>query len=874
MRRIYAFNEGHADMKDLLGGKGANLAEMTHLGLPVPQGFTITTQACLEFLESNNTLLDELKEEISLAVAQLEDKTGKKFNDAKNLLLVSVRSGAKFSMPGMMDTILNLGLNDQNVEKLAKLTNNQRFAYDCYRRLLQMFANVVYEIDMKHFDRILEQKKKEKHIQYDYDLSADDLQSIIIDYKKVYQQELGFEFPQNVFDQIHEAVKAVFKSWNNHRAIVYRKLNHIPDDLGTAVNIQEMVFGNMSENSGTGVLFTRNPANGEANLYGEYLTNAQGEDVVAGIRTPASINRLKDQFPSIYQEILQYTQKLEKHYHDMQDMEFTIENGRLFILQTRNGKRTAQAAVKIAVDLVQEGILTPQQALLTIDCQSLNTLLHPAFDPSSLEQASLISSMGLPASPGAATGEIVFTADRAKELADQGHSVILVRHETSPEDIVGMHSSKAIVTSQGGMTSHAAVVARGMGKCCVAGCNELEINEDKKTLTYPGGQLNEGDIISADGSTGKLYLGEIKTIATGKNDYFDQVMEWARQYADMEVRMNAETVNDIKTGLQFKANGIGLVRTEHMFFEAQRLIAIRQFLLAKDEPARQTALETIRHFQTEDFSNIFDLMQDKAVVIRLLDAPLHEFLPHSHHEIQQVAQDLHLDADELFDRVQAMKEVNPMMGHRGCRMGMTHPGLYIAQSEAIIRAAIKTAQAGHEVKAEIMIPLVSTQGELKSLKEKIKEHLDQILNQEKISVDYMIGVMIETPRACFIADKLAEDACFFSFGTNDLTQLSFGYSRDDAGKFLNQYMDQGILEHDPFQTIDTSAVKELIALATQKGRSIKDQLKVGVCGELGGDPKSIESFHEIGLSYVSCSPYRVPIAQLAVAQSSIRHQEK
>lgn len=870
MKRVYAFNEGSAQMKDILGGKGANLAEMTRLGFPVPQGFTISTTACLEYLENPGALKDELKQEITEAVAALEETTQKKFNDPEQLLLVSVRSGAKISMPGMMDTILNLGLNDDNVDKLAKLTNNERFAYDCYRRLLQMYGNVVYEIDMAKFDQILEATKAANHIHYDYDLTADQLKQIIKEYQEVFTKELGHPFPQDVFEQIYAAVEAVFGSWNNNRAIVYRRLNNIPDDLGTAVNIQEMVFGNSGENSGTGVLFTRNPANGENELYGEYLTNAQGEDVVAGIRTPVSINRLREQFPQIYDQILELTDQLEKHYQDMQDIEFTIEDQKLFILQTRNGKRTAQAAVKVAVDLVNEGILTPDKALLTINPESLHTLLHPAFDPAALGQASLISKLGLPASPGAATGQIVFDAQTAKEWTEAGKTVILVRHETSPEDIVGMNSAKGIVTSQGGMTSHAAVVARGMGKCCVAGCNELEINEENKTLSYPGGSLKEGDVISADGSTGCLYIGEIPTIAGGANEYLDQILEWSRKYAKLGIRMNAETANDIQNGLRFGAVGIGLVRTEHMFFQEERLIAIRKFLLAKNTDDRKTVLEKIKTFQTQDFAHIFDLMQDKPVVVRLLDAPLHEFLPHSTNEINQVAEQLELNPLDLTDRIQAMKEVNPMMGHRGCRMGMTYPELYIVQAEAVIRSAMEYAKQGIAVKPEIMIPLVSSKAELQQLKEKITAHLNQVIEAEAVNIEYAIGVMVETPRACLISDQLAEDAAFFSFGTNDLTQLTFGYSRDDAGKFLNQYLDTGVLKDDPFQSIDTQAVHDLIQISVDKGRSIKSDLKIGVCGELGGDPRSIEAFHKIGLSYASCSPYRVPIAQLAAAQSAVR----
>lgn len=872
MKRVYAFNEGNSEMKDLLGGKGANLAEMTRLGCPVPQGFTVTTKACLEYLQDGDDLSHDLIQEINQAIEQLEDQTQKKFDDPEKLLLVSVRSGAKISMPGMMDTILNLGLNDENVDKLAQLTQDERFAYDCYRRLLQMFGNVVYEIDMSLFEGQLKQIKDQHHLNFDHELSADHLKELVKKYQAIYTQELGHPFPQDVKEQIYAAVRAVFKSWNNKRAIVYRRLNNVPDDLGTAVNIQEMVFGNRGETSGTGVLFTRNPANGQKELYGEYLTNAQGEDVVAGIRTPMSITRLKNQFPEIYQEILDLTSQLESHYHDMQDIEFTIEEGKLFLLQTRNGKRTAQAAIKVACDLVEEGILTPKQALLTIQPESLHTLLHPAFDQAALKSAPLISKMGLPASPGAATGQVVFDAETAKAWTDEGKDVILVRHETSPEDIVGMNSAKAIVTSQGGMTSHAAVVARGMGKCCVSGCSELDINEDKRVVTYPGGSLHEGDIMSVDGSTGTLYVGEIPTVASAANEYFDQVMEWSREFAQLKIRMNAETATDIQNGLEFKASGIGLVRTEHMFFEAERLIAIRQFLLAQTASDREEALTHIKQFQTDDFTNIFSLMDNKPVVVRLLDAPLHEFLPHTETEIKQVAQELNLPFDQVSDRIHMTKEINPMMGHRACRMGITYPGLYLIQAEAVIQAALAVQEQGVNVQPEIMIPLVSTKKELAQLKETIKDHLDKVLQEVGAELTYTIGAMVETPRACLVADQLAEEAEFFSFGTNDLTQLSFGYSRDDAGKFLNAYLEEGILKDDPFQTIDLDAVKELVAIATERGRKTQSNLKVGVCGELGGDPRSIKVFHQIGLDYVSCSPYRVPIAQLAAAQSAIQDE--
>ncbi len=872
MKKVFLFSEGNASMTDLLGGKGCNLAEMTALNLPVPQGFTISTQACLEYLE-NQTLSQPLIDEITHAIHSLESICNKSFNDPHHLLLVSVRSGAKISMPGMMDTILNLGLNDENVVKFAQLTNNERFAYDCYRRFIQMFANVVDGIDSQHFENCLKEYKTKFNYQTDAEISAHHLKQVVKDYQDIYYQLLGRAFPQDVYQQIFQSVEAVFKSWNNERAMVYRQMNNIPHDLGTAVTIQEMVFGNQGEQSGTGVLFTRNPANGTNELYGEYLVNAQGEDVVAGIRTPMSIRRLEALQPEIYQQILDLTQQLEDHYQDMQDIEFTVEEGTLYLLQTRKGKRTGHAAIKIAVDMVAEGKLTKEEALMTIDPSSLNQILHPTFESQAIHQAELITDSGLPASPGAASGAIVFTAEDAKERSEAGEKVILVRHETSPEDIIGMNAAEAIVTSQGGMTSHAAVVARGMGKTCVAGCDELEVNEASKTLIYPEGILNEGDIISVDGSTGKIYLGDLTTVAATVNQDFDKVMSWSEEIAKLKVRMNAETSNDIQAGLNFGAVGIGLVRTEHMFFHADRIKEIRRFLLTNNAHERKDALTKIRDFQINDFKAIFKLTQDKPVVIRLLDLPLHEFLPTTHKEIQKLAESLEISVASLENQILNLKEINPMMGHRGCRMGLSYPELYLMQGEAIIQAAIEIQNQleNTQIKPEIMIPLISNEQELILLRKQIKKHLDAFQETAQQSIHYTIGTMIETPRACLIADKLAKDSDFFSFGTNDLTQLTFGYSRDDAGKFLNHYLQTGILSHDPFQTIDSEGMIELMSLAVDRGRQSSADLKMGVCGELGGDPRSIDLFHRIDLDYVSCSPFRVPIARLAAAQAAIYH---
>ena len=874
-KRVYSFKEGNAEMKGLLGGKGANLAEMTRLGLPVPNGFTISTEACMDYLNNGRQFTDELKEEIEAYLKQLEEESGKAFNSKENMMLLSVRSGSKFSMPGMMDTVLNLGLNDENVKHLAEITEDETFAYDCYRRLLQMFGDVVYGIDTSHFENYLEFYKRKHRVQLDSDLTAEQLKEIVHEYKRIYLEIKKQEFPQDPKEQLFAAVIAVFSSWNNERAKVYRKLHNIADDLGTAVNIQLMVFGNSGNQSGTGVAFTRNPSTGENKLFGEYLINAQGEDVVAGIRTPSPISELKESMPEIYQEFLEMGELLEKHYGDMQDIEFTIENQKLYLLQTRNGKRTAHAAFKIAVDLVEEGLKTKEGAILSLDPQSVNQLLHPVFVEEALKTADKISSVGLPASPGSATGKICFDAGTAKEWSDRGEKVILVRQETSPEDIGGMVVSEAIVTSRGGMTSHAAVVARGMGTCCVAGCSELEIDEFLKIVKYPNGELHEGDVISVDGTNGDLYVGEVELTLSEKNEDFETIMAWSKEFSRLAIRMNAETKSDIKTGIAFDASGIGLVRTEHMFFAPERLIEMRRFIISQKSEERTKALETILAYQIDDFKEIFSTIEGKSTVIRLLDPPLHEFVPSKQQDVERVATEMGISYEFLNGRINELHEINPMLGHRGCRLAVTYPELYIMQAEAIIRSAIALKnENGLDVAPEIMIPLVGMDGELRLLKEKIEAHIEQIIANEKATVSYTVGTMIELPRACLIADDLAKEADFFSFGTNDLTQMTFGFSRDDAAKYINQYVADGILPVDPFQTLDVSGVGELIRIAVEKTRKTKPNMKIGVCGELGGDPLSIEFFDQLGLDYVSCSPYRVPVAYLAAAQSAIRLKNK
>lgn len=870
-KRVYRFKEGNAEMKEILGGKGANLAEMTRLGLPVPDGFTISTEACMDYLNNGHSFTTELKKEIEKYLEQLEVSSGKSFDDPENIMLLSVRSGAKFSMPGMMDTVLNLGLNDENVEHLAKITNDEAFAYDCYRRLLQMFGDVVFGIDTSHFENFLGFYKQKNGVLVDSDLTAEQLKEIVVEYKRLYLEIKKQEFPQEPREQLFAAVEAVFSSWNNERAIFYRQLHNIPHDLGTAVNIQLMVFGNSGEESGTGVAFTRNPSTGENKLFGEYLINAQGEDVVAGIRTPQPISNLHETMPKVYDEFVEMSELLEKHYKDMQDIEFTIENKKLYLLQTRNGKRTAHSAFKIAVDLVNEGLKTKEEAIMSLDAQSVNQLLHPVFVEEALAKANVISKVGLPASPGSATGRICFDAATAKEWVDRGEKVVLVRQETSPEDIGGMVVSEAIVTSRGGMTSHAAVVARGMGTCCVAGCSELEIDEFLKVIKYPNGTLIEGDIISVDGTNGDLYVGEVELTLSEKNEDFETVMAWTKEIARLEVRMNAETSSDIKTGIAFDASGIGLARTEHMFFAPERLIEMRRFILSDSTLTRKEALETILSYQIEDFKSIFSTIEEKSVVVRLLDPPLHEFVPSKKEDVERVAKEMDMKYPVLQQRINELHEVNPMLGHRGCRLAITYPELYLMQAEAIIRSAISMKEEKNiDVNPEIMIPLVGMKGELTVLKEKITSHIESILQEEKATISYTLGTMIELPRACLIADELVKDADFFSFGTNDLTQMTYGFSRDDAAKYINQYVADGILPVDPFQTIDVDGVGELITVAVKKARTIKPKMKIGVCGELGGDPESILFFDKLGLDYVSCSPYRVPVAYIAAAQSAIQ----
>lgn len=871
---IYAFDEGRISIKNLLGGKGANLSEMKRLGLPVPDGFTITTEACIDYLKQNEQLPTEVKTQLIHHLTSFSERTGKSFSSDEDLLLVSVRSGAKISMPGMMDTILNLGLNDDNVKKLADKTNDARFAYDCYRRLLQMFGEVVYGIPMLEFDTYFDDFKNKHNYKNDADIPADGLQTICERFKEIYREEVYKPFPQEPLKQLEEAIEAVFKSWDNDRARVYRELNDIPHDIGTAVNVQEMVFGNSGEQSGTGVAFTRNPVTGDNQLFGEYLLNAQGEDVVAGIRTPQDIDTLKAQMPEVHQEFVEVTKQLETHYKDMQDIEFTIENGKLYLLQTRNGKRTARAAIEIAVDMVNEGLITRKEAVANVDVKSIDQLLHPNFKEEALEQATVISKLGLPASPGAATGQVVFSAEDAKEQAEEGHRVVLMRPETSPEDIEGMIASEAIVTTHGGMTSHAAVVARGMGKCCVTGCSDVEIDTLNKRVYYSDGELHEGDVVSVDGSTGDLYVGEIETVNAEHSEAFEQFMEWSEETARLQVRMNAETPQDIKAGYNFGAKGIGLVRTEHMFFGAERLIEMRRFILASDHEARIGALEKIKTYQVEDFEAIFRLSQDRPTIVRLLDPPLHEFLPSSDEDIASVAEQLDIPKDVLRKRIAELNEVNPMLGHRGCRLAITYPELYEMQVEAIIESVLQLKKEGIECHPEIMIPLVSTVEEFITLKDRLAETITQLKNDAKTNVNYLIGTMIETPRACLIAQQLAQHCDFFSFGTNDLTQLTYGFSRDDAGKFINVYTESNILQIDPFQTLDKDGVGQLIQYAVEQAKQIKPEIKIGVCGELGGDAKSIHQFNQWSIDYVSCSPFRVPGAILATAQSQAEESER
>jgi len=870
IKYVYAFSEGNKDMRDLLGGKGANLAEMTKVGLPVPKGFTVTTEACNKYYEDKEQISKEVKDQIFEKLEELEKATGKKMGDLENPLLVSVRSGARASMPGMMDTVLNLGLNDAVAENFAKVTNNKRFAYDSYRRFIMMFADVVKGYSKNSFERLLDKIKEEKNAKYNTDLNEDDMYEIAMKFKEVYKELSGVEFPQDPRVQLIEAVTAVFRSWNNERAIIYRRMNDIPGSWGTAVNIQEMVFGNKGDDCGTGVAFTRNPSTGENKLYGEYLINAQGEDVVAGVRTPQDISTLETVMPKVYEEFVKTTQILEKHYRDMQDMEFTIENGKLFMLQTRNGKRTAQAALKIAVDLVNEGMLTKEEALLKVEPKQLDSLLHPNFNVNALKEAKLVAT-GLAASPGAACGKIYFNALDVSKAKENKEKVLLVRLETSPEDIQGMNDAEGILTIRGGMTSHAAVVARGMGRCCVCGCGELIVNEEKKTLTTKEGHVyHEGDYLSIDGSTGKVYDGIVETKEPSISGYFETFMNWADEVRTLKVRTNADTPKDAKQALKFGAEGIGLCRTEHMFFEETRIFNFRRMIAAKTVEQREEALEKILPYQREDFIGLFKAMEGNPVTIRFLDPPLHEFLPHTDEEIKPLAESLDMSFEELKNRVESLKEFNPMMGHRGCRLAITYPEIARMQTRAVIEAAIEVNKEGMNVVPEIMIPLVAEVKELKYVREIVCETADSIIKEQGVKLDYKVGTMIEIPRAALTADKIAEEAEFFSFGTNDLTQMTYGFSRDDATKFLPYYYEKQILESDPFARLDQAGVGQLVEMATRKGRSTRSDIKLGICGEHGGDPSSVEFCHKLGLNYVSCSPFRVPIARLAAAQAAVK----
>jgi len=872
---VYLFSEGDASMRDLLGGKGANLAEMTKLGLPVPQGFTVTTEACTRYYQDGKTIAPEIVEQIYEYMTKLEEITGKKFGDPTNPLLVSVRSGARVSMPGMMDTILNLGLNDETVEGLAKATNNERFAYDSYRRFIQMFSDVVMGIDKNKFEAILDEVKEENGAKFDTDLTAENLKEVVKRFKELYKKEMGVDFPQDPKEQLLEAVKAVFRSWDNPRAIVYRRLNDIPSDWGTAVNVQSMVFGNMGNDSGTGVAFTRNPATGEKALFGEFLMNAQGEDVVAGIRTPQPISSLKETMPEVYNQFVEIAEKLEKHYKDMQDIEFTIERGKLYMLQTRNGKRTAQAALKVAVDLVAEGLIDEKTAVLRVDPKQLDQLLHPTFEPNALKAAKPVAK-GLPASPGAASGKVYFTADEAIEAAkSRREKVILVRTETSPDDIEGMSVAQGILTTRGGMTSHAAVVARGMGTACVVGCGDAKIDEQAKVMRIGDIEVHEGDYISIDGSTGNVYIGEIKTVTPELTGDFATLMSWADKYRKLKVKTNADIPRDAKVAVQFGAEGIGLCRTEHMFFDEDRIPAMREMIVSKTEEQRRKALEKLLPMQRSDFEGLFEVMGEFPVTIRLLDPPLHEFLPHTDEEIKELAENMGITFEELKATVESLKEFNPMLGHRGCRLAITYPEIAEMQTRAIIEAAINVKKkTGHDVKPQIMIPLVGELKELKYLKDIIVKVAEEVIKQNNVEIKYLVGTMIEVPRAALTADQIAKEAEFFSFGTNDLTQMTFGFSRDDAGKFLETYYEKKIYEFDPFAKLDQEGVGKLVEMGTKLGRQTRPDLEVGICGEHGGDPSSIEFCHKVGLDYVSASPYRVPIARLAAAQAAIKYDNK
>ncbi len=867
---IYSFTEGSKEMKGLLGGKGANLSEMTNIGLPVPPGFTITTEACTRFYEEGKKLWPDLIDEVNIYLRKLEEQLGKRFSDEENPLLVSVRSGAVTSMPGMMDTILNLGLNDISVKGLAKSTGNERFAYDSYRRFIQMFSDVAMDIPKVRFDHLLDTMKEKNKVELDTDLSAENLKTLVDQYKEVYLDEMRVPFPQEPMEQLQLAIEAVFNSWGNQRAVIYRRLHNIPDSLGTGVNVQSMVFGNMGETSGTGVAFTRNPSTGENKLFGEYLINAQGEDVVAGIRTPNDINELKENMPQVYDEFVKYTGILEDHYKDMQDIEFTIENGKLFILQTRDGKRATQAAIQIAVDLVESDIISKEEALIKINPNDLNQLLHPNFDEERLKDTQVLVK-GLAASPGAATGKVYFNSEDIKLANKRGEKTILVRLETSPEDIEGMVLSEGILTARGGMTSHAAVVARGMGKCCVSGCSEIRVNEDEKTIKVKDLTIEEGDFISLDGSSGDVYLGEIPKVEPNLGGNFETFMTWVDEVKTMGVRTNADNPIDSAQALRFGAEGIGLCRTEHMFFAEDRINKVRRMILAKDIEERLEVLDKLLPMQRQDFYEIYKVMEGKAVTIRLLDPPLHEFIPNREEDRKQIAEAMGISYMELTERLTELNEVNPMLGHRGCRLAVTYPEIYRMQVRAIIEAALNLKKEGMNlVTPEIMVPLVGHVEELKYVKSHLEEEIHMVFEEREDTIDYIIGTMLEVPRAAITADEIASEAEFFSFGTNDLTQMGFGFSRDDSGKFIDEYINKGILDISPFEAIDRKGIGKLMEIAIEYGKKTRPDIKLGICGEHGGEPTSVEFCHDIGLEYVSCSPYRVPIAKLAAAQAQLR----
>ena len=871
---VYLFMEADGNNCALFGGKGANLAEMTRLGMPVPQGFTITTEACTQYYNDGEKINDDIIAEIFEKLTEVEKMAGKKFGDKKNPFLVSVRSGSRASMPGMMDTILNLGLNDISVEGLSELTGDPRFAYDCYRRFIQMYSDVVIGVGKSAFEKIIDELKEAKGVKMDTELTADDLKELIAKFKAYFKADQGVDFPQDPKEQLIGAVKAVFRSWNNPRAIVYRRMNDIPSDWGTAVNVQSMVFGNMGDTSGTGVAFTRNPSTGEKKLYGEYLMNAQGEDVVAGIRTPMSIDQLAETNKEVYEQFVEIARRLEDHYKDMQDMEFTIERGKLFMLQTRNGKRTARAALKIACDLVEEGMITTDEALLKIEPKQLDSLLHPTFDEKVIKKAKVIAK-GLPASPGAACGKVAFSAEEAVERKNKGEKVVLVRLETSPEDIEGMYAAEGILTARGGMTSHAAVVARGMGACCVAGCQELIVNEAEKTLVINGKTYTADDYISIDGSTGNIYGEKIATVSATVSGEFATIMKWADHRRALKIRTNADTPNDARQAVEFGAEGIGLCRTEHMFFAEDRIPAMREMIVSKNEDERRKALSKLLPMQRADFIGLYEAMGDRPVTIRFLDPPLHEFVPHKDSEIQALAKEMGLEFEELKKTIEDLHEMNPMLGHRGCRLSITYPEIAEMQTQAVIEAAIEiNTKKGANIIPEIMIPLVGDVKELKYVKNVVTKTAEKVMASHGVKIDFMVGTMIEIPRAAITADEIATEAEFFSFGTNDLTQMTFGFSRDDAGKFLDEYYSRKIFESDPFAKLDQTGVGKLVEIAIQNGKKTRPNIKLGICGEHGGDPSTIEFCHNVGLNYVSCSPFRVPIARLAAAQANIKNPRK